>query len=162
MSPNPRFLMKIILLISVCALVNLQSAAARYLQVAPNGHIYEGSTQNQAYAPSLPQQINPLGAIDTNPNDERIANAEDDDEDDDDDMKKLLNSDNFQAEQQLTNSRLANQNQLLPLASADLKTSASHHKHHGHHAKGWLDMGAWTGKKGSFGWYDKHPVGKGK
>lgn len=47
------------------------------------------------------------------------------------------------------------------IPSPDLKTSASHH-HHGHGAKGWLDMGAWTGKKGAFGWYDKHPVGKGK
>lgn len=47
------------------------------------------------------------------------------------------------------------------IPSVDLKTSASHH-HHGHGAKGWLDMGAWTGKKGAFGWYDKHPVGKGK
>lgn len=49
-----------------------------------------------------------------------------------------------------------------PSQQTDLKTSASHH-HHGHKgAKGWLDMGAWTGKKGAFGWYDKHPVGKGK
>lgn len=61
--------------------------------------------------------------------------------------------------------------QQFPMASeqtsaagpADLRTAAS--KHYGHHkggAKGWLDMGAWTGKKGAFGWYDKHPVGKGK
>lgn len=47
------------------------------------------------------------------------------------------------------------------IPSADLKTSASRH-HHGHGAKGWLKMGAWTGKKGAFGWHDKHPVGKGK
>jgi len=44
------------------------------------------------------------------------------------------------------------------IPTTDLKTSASHH-HHGHGVKGWLDMGAWTGKKGAFGWYDKHPVG---
>lgn len=50
----------------------------------------------------------------------------------------------------------------LKAPNSDLKTSASHH-YHGHGAKGWLDMGAWTGKKGAFGWYDKHPVGgKGK
>lgn len=50
----------------------------------------------------------------------------------------------------------------LATPTSDLKTSASHH-YHGHGAKGWLDMGAWTGKKGAFGWYDKHPVGgKGK
>lgn len=49
------------------------------------------------------------------------------------------------------------------IPSADLKTSASHH-HHGlvHGAKGWLKMGAWTGKKGAFGWHGKHPAGKGK
>lgn len=53
------------------------------------------------------------------------------------------------------------QQQVIP-TSSDLKSSASKHYHHGHGAKGWLDMGAWTGKKGAFGWYDKHPVGKGK
>uniref|UniRef100_A0A6G1SN15 Uncharacterized protein n=1 Tax=Aceria tosichella TaxID=561515 RepID=A0A6G1SN15_9ACAR len=45
----------------------------------------------------------------------------------------------------------------------DLKTSASYgHHHHGHHGydhSGWLDMGAWTGGKGSFGWYADYPVG---
>lgn len=47
--------------------------------------------------------------------------------------------------------------------SQDLRTAASkHYGHHKHGAKGWLDMGAWTGKKGAFGWYDKHPVGKGR
>lgn len=40
---------------------------------------------------------------------------------------------------------------------------AGHH-HHGHHGghydhSGWLDMGAWTGGKGSFGWYADYPVG---
>lgn len=49
-------------------------------------------------------------------------------------------------------------------SSADLKTSASygHHQHGGHHGYehgGWLDMGAWTGGKGSFGWYADYPVG---
>lgn len=50
-------------------------------------------------------------------------------------------------------------------SSPDLKTSASygHHHHGGHHHGydhgGWLDMGAWTGGKGSFGWYADYPVG---
>lgn len=52
-------------------------------------------------------------------------------------------------------------------AGADLKTSASygHHHHGAHHGgygydhSGWLDMGAWTGGKGSFGWYADYPVG---
>lgn len=52
----------------------------------------------------------------------------------------------------------------------DLKASASYGHHHhggyggGHHGydhSGWLDMGAWTGGKGSFGWYADYPVGKG-
>lgn len=51
--------------------------------------------------------------------------------------------------------------------SSDLKTSASygHHQHggqhggHGYDHSGWLDMGAWTGGKGSFGWYADYPVG---
>lgn len=56
---------------------------------------------------------------------------------------------------------LANQQ----VSSSDLKTSASygHHHHGGHHhgygPSGWLDMGAWTGHKGSFGWYADYPVG---
>lgn len=50
----------------------------------------------------------------------------------------------------------------------DLKTSASYgggHHHHGgydhggYDHSGWLDMGAWTGGKGSFGWYADYPVG---
>lgn len=57
-------------------------------------------------------------------------------------------------------SATGNYQQVAPRPSAnDLKTAASYHKHHGHGAKGWLDMGAWTGKKGAFGWHDKHPVG---
>lgn len=50
-------------------------------------------------------------------------------------------------------------------SSSDLRTSASygHHHHGGHHhgygPSGWLDMGAWTGGKGSFGWYADYPVG---
>lgn len=46
---------------------------------------------------------------------------------------------------------------------ADLRASASHgygHHNYVHSAKGWLDMGAWTGGKGSFGWYADYPVGK--
>lgn len=61
----------------------------------------------------------------------------------------------------------------MQAAAKDLKTSASYGHHHGHgydhghghgHGydhSGWLDMGAWTGGKGSFGWYADYPVGKG-
>lgn len=40
-------------------------------------------------------------------------------------------------------------------------TTGHHHGHHGGHYdhSGWLDMGAWTGGKGSFGWYADYPVG---
>jgi len=41
----------------------------------------------------------------------------------------------------------------------DMATAAGHHHHHHHYVHGKLDMGAHTGKKGSFGWHDKHPVG---
>lgn len=59
---------------------------------------------------------------------------------------------------------------LISAPARDLKTSASYGHHHhggyggGHHGydhSGWLDMGAWTGGKGSFGWYADYPVGKG-
>lgn len=100
-----------------------------------------------------------------------LDSADNDDDDDGDDDRS-----NIQAQNPLTAATVANQrnnlynddkpiqaeqtnqeqNRVAP--SSDLKTSASHH-HHGHHAKGWLDMGAWTGKKGAFGWHDKHPVG---
>lgn len=92
------------------------------------------------------------------------ASLELDDDDDEDDRADQ------QAPQQLAQaaSALYQQHKEQPVAVADqsnmgdLKPAASKHHHHGHGAKGWLDMGAWTGKKGAFGWYDKHPVGKGK
>jgi hypothetical protein len=40
--------------------------------------------------------------------------------------------------------------------------AASHHHHGGHGGHhGWLDMGAYSGKHGSFGWYADFPVGGG-
>lgn len=100
------------------------------------------------------------------------ADSDGDDDDDDDksnlqlqDPRTASGTDVYQNQQQSNNALLMDQSypkyQAVPSTSADLQTQASHH-HHGHGAKGWLDMGAWTGKKGSFGWYDKHPVGKGK
>lgn len=73
-----------------------------------------------------------------------------------------VEQDNANVERLIPSYNVPQQQQAQPTQHIDLKTSASHH-HHGHKgAKGWLDMGAWTGKKGAFGWYDKHPVGKGK
>lgn len=98
------------------------------------------------------------------------ANLDLDDDDDEDDR-----ADQQQQQQPLQQQQLApagsalyqrqNEQPIVVAASAtggDLNPAASKHHHHGHGAKGWLDMGAWTGKKGAFGWYDKHPVGKGK
>lgn len=47
----------------------------------------------------------------------------------------------------------------VQLSARDLATAAGHHHHHHHHVKGWLKMGAHTGKKGAFGWHAKYPVG---
>lgn len=92
-------------------------------------------------------------------------NSELDDEDDDDETANLptQGSINNQLGVYFNDRPIAGDQSyqnFRAVPAIDLKTAASHH--HGHHAKGWLDMGAWTGKKGSFGWYDKHPVGKGK
>lgn len=103
----------------------------------------------------------------------------DSDEDDEDDDRLQLQpaslgqqstsgSNLYQTGQQYTPPLVAEQTgvyQEQPAGSSadDLRVAASkHYGHHKHGAKGWLDMGAWTGKKGAFGWYDKHPVGKGK
>lgn len=53
-------------------------------------------------------------------------------------------------------------NARVEVSSNDMQTAAGHHHHKKHHVHGKLDMGAHTGKKGSFGWHSKHPVGKGK
>lgn len=55
------------------------------------------------------------------------------------------------------------ENAKINMNPQDMATAAGHHHHHKHYVHGWLKMGAHTGKKGSFGWHDKHPVGgKGK
>lgn len=51
------------------------------------------------------------------------------------------------------------ENAKVQLTAGDMATAAGHHHHHKHYPHGWLKMGAHTGKKGSFGWHDKHPVG---
>lgn len=50
-------------------------------------------------------------------------------------------------------------NARVTLSGADMQTAAGHHHHHKHYVHGKLEMGAHTGKKGSFKWHDKHPVG---
>lgn len=44
----------------------------------------------------------------------------------------------------------------------DLEAEQSHYhvKKSGKKNSGWLDMGAWSGGKGSFGWYADFPVGR--
>lgn len=51
------------------------------------------------------------------------------------------------------------ENARVSVTPQDMSTAAGHHHHHHHYVHGWLEMGAHTGKKGSFGWHDKHPVG---
>lgn len=49
-------------------------------------------------------------------------------------------------------------NAKIEMSPRDMSTAAGHH-YHGHGVHGMLKMGAETGKKGAFKWYDKHPVG---
>lgn len=70
------------------------------------------------------------------------------------DERELPKHDDFEG---ASESSIANAK--VNLNSADLETAAGHHHHHGHYPHGMLKMGAHTGKKGSFGWHDKHPVG---
>lgn len=51
------------------------------------------------------------------------------------------------------------ENAKVRVSAKDMATAAGHHHHHGHYPHGWLKMGAHTGKKGSFGWHAKYPVG---
>ena len=83
----------------------------------------------------------------------------DDDEEDDDRYNVDENPQSFVTQQTAAQQQVA---AAVTQPTADLSGAASgyHRHHHGHHAKGWLDMGAWSGKKGAFGWHDKHPVGK--
>lgn len=119
---------------------------------------YQQNAPNQLEVSALQQQQMPTK-----------ANLDLDDDDDDDDGVELqpalrapqlaqAGSAHYRNEQPI----MADQAHQTVPSAADLKPAASKHYHHGHGAKGWLDMGAWTGKKGAFGWYDKHPVGKGK
>lgn len=125
------------------------------------------SFQNVPYTPPLPYLYEPSAAGAVTDKGINLDQADNEsDEDDDEDMRAAFGSPQIAAGNNnqavvVGDPALDQTLQPLPSASVDLKTSASHH-HHGHGAKGWLDMGAWTGKKGAFGWYDKHPVGKGK
>lgn len=163
-------------------LVALDSSKARGLDEQQDGLLnYQRSIQQAqqqlAAAQQQQHQRQPRLGGDVS-NLERLDDSDDDDEDDDRFIQQQLQSQLLQqyamnAPVQVAGSDLHQADQAAstyqpPLqgagsASDDLRTAASkHHRHHKHGAKGWLDMGAWTGKKGAFGWYDKHPVGKGK
>lgn len=49
-------------------------------------------------------------------------------------------------------------NAKIEMSPRDMSPAAGHH-YHGHGVHGMLKMGAESGKKGAFKWYDKHPVG---
>lgn len=51
------------------------------------------------------------------------------------------------------------ENAKIELSPNDMQTAAGHHHHHKHYVHGKMEMGAHTGKKGSFGWHSKYPVG---
>jgi hypothetical protein len=104
---------------------------------------------------------------------QNLDRLDSDDEDDDDDRIQQAQPDQPQQISAIGSGRVTSGSDLYQTdqsyqppyqpAAQDLKPAASkHYGHHKHGAKGWLDMGAWTGKKGAFGWYDKHPVGKGR
>lgn len=72
---------------------------------------------------------------------------------------EIIANQDDQDDQDVAASKISNAK--IRVSAQDMQTAAGHHHgHHGHHSvKGWLEMGAHTGKKGSFGWHDKHPVG---
>lgn len=64
-----------------------------------------------------------------------------------------------QAQQDLVASASENQEDLKPSESGHHHGHHENHGNHGHDASGYLDMGAYSGKHGAFGWYADFPVG---
>lgn len=155
---SPLSLIKMFVLLVVFGFLALPEMEARTLDQAElltrNINVDELS--------AMAQLLNQAPALNSNP-----EQADHDDDDDDDDLSTLQQNPSQQAnlyndDKPILAAQTNQQhNQQVIAPSSDLKTAASHY-HHKHHAKGWLDMGAWTGKKGAFGWHDKHPVGKGR
>lgn len=154
---SPFLLIKTLVLVAILGYLAIPEAEARTLEqqvnAAPMQELQLGSSAQQ-----IPVQ-GPIANLDQNESDA--------DEDEDEDLSLQIQnpvtaagSAYAQYNAPIQTAQTLQKYHATPSA-ADLKTSASHH-HHGHGVKGWLDMGAWTGKKGAFGWYDKHPVGKGK
>lgn len=135
--------------LAVCQARGLDGHQEAFLQAMGHNQNLPGPLDLQQQQQLQLQQQQPLAR----------ASLELDDDDDDDDRADQAAPQAAQLAQAA--SGLYQQNEPAMVA-ADLNQAASKHYHHGHGAKGWLDMGAWTGKKGAFGWYDKHPVGKGK
>lgn len=141
-----------------CILVLSSNCEARAL-VSGGGKQSTLIMDNSAMVPQQPSA--PIAPIDAERQANMLASQLDSDDDDDDDDKSQNQF--FAGAQEMPSSGESSQLEAAPSVvntKSDLKTAASHHHHH--HVKGWLDMGAWTGKKGAFGWHDKHPVGKGK
>lgn len=86
------------------------------------------------------------------------SDADDDEGSSEDESRQVLR--NWPANLNGQDSNIANARILS--GRHDMATAAGHHHHKKHHVHGKMDMGAHTGKKGSFGWHTKHPVGKGK
>lgn len=152
---SPIHLLKTFVVVVVFGFLAIADSEARTLNQQAAVLAESDSLQNDASPNFL---ANPLKS-----NVDQI-DIDDDDDDDDKVISQPLNpvsatGTNLFFDQPIQAEQTHQKYRAVP--STDLKTSATHH-HHGHGTKGWLDMGAWTGKKGAFGWYDKHPVGKGK
>ena len=178
-----QFVKTLVLVVVLGYLLALDSSEARNLDEQQDdfpgynqGTIHQAQQQQQLLAAAAAGQRPTLAAGDA----QNLDRLDSDDDDDDDDRAQQLQPDqqnhhydHLQQQPMAGPSQVAagsdlyqtDQSYQPPLRAQgqDLELAASkHYGHHKHGAKGWLDMGAWTGKKGAFGWYDKHPVGKGR
>lgn len=171
MLPSIRQFVKTLVLVVVLGyLLAPESSEARSLDEQQNDYSNYNQENPQQALQQLAAAQRPLQENDA----ANLDRLDSDDDDDDDERLQQAQPDQYQQQQQVNPMQVAAGSELYqadqayqppyqPASGEDLRTAASkHYGHHKHGAKGWLDMGAWTGKKGAFGWYDKHPVGKGR
>lgn len=149
-------------LFALCALLALSSSFTEAATLVANG-----AEQPEAAA-AADEQLNEAESADSGAA-EALRDFDDDGEPSLDEPREQAGSagnqiaslDNNQSQDSDDDSAEASNiaNAKIDVSSQDLATAAGHHHHHGHYPHGMLKMGAHTGKKGSFGWHDKHPVG---
>uniref|UniRef100_A0A6G1S8H5 Uncharacterized protein n=1 Tax=Aceria tosichella TaxID=561515 RepID=A0A6G1S8H5_9ACAR len=184
MSPSFNQYVKTLVLVVVLGyLLALDSSEARGLDEQQQQDEFSNYNQGNNIQQAQQQQLLAAAAASQRPtltsgDAQNLDRLDSDDDDDDDDGIQQVQADqqnnyydNQQPQQMNSPAQVVAGSDLYqtdqsyqapyqPAPSQDLKPAASkHYGHHKHGAKGWLDMGAWTGKKGAFGWYDKHPVG---